>query len=78
MVYEKKHLVLERGVLLEADSQVHTICISVLFFFLICCSLATEKTATEKNAEISFHLVVLHSTPSPSNDWVPKLVIHVQ
>lgn len=33
MVYEKKHLVLERGVLLEADSQVHTICISVLFFF---------------------------------------------
>lgn len=67
MVYEKKHLVLERGVLLEADSQVHTICIGVPFF-LILCSLVTESTAMKKNSEIPFHLVVLHATPSPSND----------
>lgn len=63
----KKHLILERGVLLVADSQLHTICIGILFYE-IRCSLVTEKIVMEKNSEISFHLVVLHATPTPSND----------
>lgn len=57
----KKHLILERGILLVADSQLHTISTGILFYE-IRCSLVTEKIAMEKNSEISFHLVVLHAT----------------
>lgn len=63
----KKHPVLERGVLFVADAQLHTICTGMLFFRDIRCSLDTEKTATEKNSEISFLVLVLHATPTPSN-----------
>lgn len=52
----------------------HNLYRCIFFFFLILCSLVTENTAMKKNSEIPFHLVVLHATPSPSNDWVPNLV----
>lgn len=45
-----------------------------ILFFEIHCSLATEEVATEKNFEIFLHLPVLHATPTPSNNWIPKLV----